>query len=90
MVTFMPSRASILTGHHPHGIQSMKMAGPYPGSTYDPKQCPFWPALFRKKLATGTSGGPTPNAGAPLLDDPTMTGDGELVQWVGRTRHARQ
>jgi len=45
----MPSRASILTGKHPHGIQSMRMEGPYPGSTYDPKQCPFWPALFRTK-----------------------------------------
>jgi arylsulfatase A-like enzyme len=43
----MPSRASILTGHQPHGIQSMRMEGKYPGSTYDPKQCPFWPALFR-------------------------------------------
>ena len=37
----MPSRASMLTGHHPHGIQSMRMYGPYPGSTYDPKQCPL-------------------------------------------------
>jgi arylsulfatase A-like enzyme len=45
----MPSRASILTGRHQHGIQSMRMDGPYPGSTYDPKQCPFWPALFRKE-----------------------------------------
>src|SRR5204863_1203421 len=44
----MPSRASMLTGHHPHGIRSMRMEGKYPGSTYDPKQCPFWPALFRK------------------------------------------
>jgi arylsulfatase A-like enzyme len=44
----MPSRASILTGKHPHGVQSMRMEGPYPGSTYDPKQCPFWPALFRQ------------------------------------------
>lgn len=43
----MPSRASMLTGHHPHGIQSMRMEGPYPRSTYDPKQCPFWPAIFR-------------------------------------------
>ena len=25
----------------------MKMEGPYPGSTYDPKKCPFWPATFR-------------------------------------------
>jgi arylsulfatase A-like enzyme len=45
----MPSRASLLTGRHPHGIQSMRMEGKYPGSTYDPKQCPFWPALFRKE-----------------------------------------
>jgi arylsulfatase A-like enzyme len=45
----MPSRASMLTGKHPHGIQSMRMEGPYPGSTYDPRQCPFWPALFRSK-----------------------------------------
>jgi arylsulfatase A-like enzyme len=43
----MPSRASILTGHHPHAIQSMRMEGEYPGSTYDPRRCPFWPALFR-------------------------------------------
>jgi arylsulfatase A-like enzyme len=62
----MPSRASILTGKQPHGIQSMRMEGPYPGSTYDPKQCPFWPALFRKhgyhtahigKWHTGTDAG---------------------------------
>src|SRR5262249_12495242 len=44
----MPSRASLLTGHHPHAIQSMRMQGKYPGSSYDPKRCPFWPALFRK------------------------------------------
>jgi arylsulfatase A-like enzyme len=44
----MPSRASLLTGHHPHAIQSMRMQGPYPGSVYDPKQCPFWPAEFRR------------------------------------------
>src|SRR6266480_433985 len=31
----MPSRASILTGRHPHGIQSMRMEGRSPGSTYD-------------------------------------------------------
>ncbi len=62
----MPSRASVLTGHHPHGIQSMRMEGKYPGSTYDPRQCPFWPALFRKagyhtaqigKWHTGTDAG---------------------------------
>ena len=62
----MPSRASILTGRQPHAIQSMRMEGPYPGSTYDPQQCPFWPALFRRsgyhtaqigKWHTGTDAG---------------------------------
>lgn len=62
----MPSRASILTGRLPHGIQSMRMEGEYPGSTYDPAQCPFWPATFRKngyhtaqigKWHTGTDAG---------------------------------
>ena len=45
----MPSRATLLTGRYPHGIESMRMEGTYPGSTYDPKQCPFWPAEFRKQ-----------------------------------------
>ena len=45
----MPSRASLLTGHLPHAIQSMSMAGEYPGSRYDPAQCPFWPAVFRQQ-----------------------------------------
>jgi arylsulfatase A-like enzyme len=62
----MPSRASLLTGLHPHGIRSMRMAGPYPGSVYDPEQCPFWPAAFRRhgyqtaqigKWHTGTDAG---------------------------------
>ncbi|MFV1965642.1 MAG: sulfatase-like hydrolase/transferase [Pirellulaceae bacterium] len=44
----MPSRATLLTGHHQFGVQSMKMVGKYPGSTYDPKQCPFWPKIFRE------------------------------------------
>ncbi|MGE0756993.1 MAG: sulfatase-like hydrolase/transferase, partial [Pirellulaceae bacterium] len=44
----MPSRASLLTGRLPHGIESMTMSGVYPGSTYDPRQCPFWPAELRK------------------------------------------
>lgn len=44
----------------------MRMEGAYPGSTYDPKQCPFWPAVFRKdgyhtahigKWHTGTDAG---------------------------------
>jgi arylsulfatase A-like enzyme len=25
----------------------MRMVGEYPGSTYDPEQCPFWPSVFR-------------------------------------------
>ena len=44
----MPSRAALLTGHHPYGIESMRMVGQYPGSEYDPKQCPFWPKVFRE------------------------------------------
>lgn len=43
----MPSRATLLTGHHQHGIESMRMEGRYPGSTYDSAQCPFWPSVFR-------------------------------------------
>jgi arylsulfatase A-like enzyme len=62
----MPSRASLLTGRHPHGVESMRMEGDYPGSAYDPKQCPFWPSVFRKhgyhtaqigKWHTGTDAG---------------------------------
>lgn len=62
----MPSRASLLTGHHPHAIQSLRMAGQYPGSAYDPAQCRFWPAVFRQhgyqtaqigKWHTGTDAG---------------------------------
>ena len=44
----MPSRASLLTGHYQHAVKSMRMAGKYPGSTYDPEQCPFWPKVFRQ------------------------------------------
>jgi len=44
----MPSRAALLTGHWPHAIESMRMAGKYPDSTYDPEQCPFWPKVFRE------------------------------------------
>lgn len=45
----MPSRATLLTGHHQHGIESMRMEGQYPGSAYDPEKCPFWPSVFRKE-----------------------------------------
>ena len=44
----MPSRATMLTGMHQWGVQSMRMEGDYPGSAYDPEQCPFWPSVFRK------------------------------------------
>jgi len=44
----MPSRASLLTGLHPHGIQTMRAEEPYPRSTYDPNLCRFWPAIFRQ------------------------------------------
>ncbi|MDE0735666.1 MAG: sulfatase-like hydrolase/transferase [Pirellulaceae bacterium] len=44
----MPSRATLLTGHYQHAIESMRMEGPYPGSTYDPEKCPFWPRVFRQ------------------------------------------
>lgn len=44
----MPSRATLLTGRHPHGIDTMRMQGPYPGSTYDPSVCRFWPKVFRE------------------------------------------
>ena len=44
----MPSRATMLTGHHQFGVESMRMKGTYPGSVYDPEKCPFWPRVFRK------------------------------------------
>ncbi len=62
----MASRATMLTGMHQYGIQSMRMEGKYPGSTYDPKQCRFWPSSFRQqgyftaqigKWHTGTDAG---------------------------------
>ena len=45
----MPSRASLLTGRLQHGVMSMTMAGQYPGSRYDPAECPFVPAQFRRQ-----------------------------------------
>ncbi len=45
----MTSRASMLTGHQQHGIESMRMEGQYPGAKYDPEQCPFWPRVFREQ-----------------------------------------
>ncbi len=45
----MPSRASVLTGRLQHGVRTMRMEGQYPGSRYDPRQCPFVPAQFRRQ-----------------------------------------
>lgn len=44
----MPSRAALLTGRHPHGVETMRMEGKYPGSAYDPNVCRFWPSVFRE------------------------------------------
>lgn len=44
----MASRASQLTGLLPHAIESMRSTEPYPSATYDPAQCHFWPAVFRR------------------------------------------
>ncbi len=44
----MPSRATLLTGHHQFGVESMRMEGEYPGSTYDPEKARFWPKTFRE------------------------------------------
>jgi arylsulfatase A-like enzyme len=44
----MPSRATLLTGKHQFAVESMRMEGPYPGSTYDPEKTPFWPKVFRE------------------------------------------
>lgn len=45
----MPSRATLLTGHHQFGVESMRMVGDYPGSDYDPEKCPFWPARIHHR-----------------------------------------
>ncbi len=44
----MPSRATVLTGLHQHGIETMRMEGEYPGSQYDPRHCRFWPSVLRE------------------------------------------
>ena len=44
----MPSRATLLMGHHQHGIESMRMEGTYPGSAYDAEKCRFWPSVLRQ------------------------------------------
>ena len=44
----MAARASFLTGHQTHGVQTLRRVGGYPGSKYDPSVCRFWPSEFRK------------------------------------------
>ena len=44
----MPSRATMLTGHHQYGIESMRMLGTSPAGAYDPEKCPFRPKYFGK------------------------------------------
>jgi arylsulfatase A-like enzyme len=62
----MPSRATLLTGRHPHAIETMRVDEPYPKSSYDPAACKFWPKIFREngyqtvqigKWHTGTDAG---------------------------------
>ena len=45
----IPSRASLLTGRLKRAVMSMTMEGEHPGSRYDPAQCPFVRAQFRKQ-----------------------------------------
>lgn len=45
----MPSRTTMLTGRHQYGVETMRMKPPYPGATYDPEKCRFWPAVFRQQ-----------------------------------------
>jgi len=44
----MASRATALTGLLPHGINSLRMSGPYPQNEYDPEVLRFWPSVFRE------------------------------------------
>ena len=44
----MPSRSIMLTGRQPHGIESMRLIGRNPASTYDPARTPFVPAALRR------------------------------------------
>lgn len=44
----MPSRTTMLTGLHQYGVETMRMEPPYPGATYDPETCVFWPSLLRR------------------------------------------
>jgi arylsulfatase A-like enzyme len=98
----MPSRANLLTGHYPHAVQSMRMEGKYPGSTYDPNQCPFWPRVFREhgyqtaqigKWHTGTDAGYGRDWDYQIVwnrpKNPDNAGDyytDQIVEWNGKER----
>ncbi|MFO8080290.1 MAG: sulfatase-like hydrolase/transferase [Armatimonadota bacterium] len=43
-----PARTTLLTGRHSCGVESMRSEGSYPGTTYDPALCRFWPAELRR------------------------------------------
>lgn len=44
----VPSRATALTGLHPHGIKSLNWVGNNPDQEYNPEVLRFWPSVFRK------------------------------------------
>ncbi|MCM8532036.1 MAG: sulfatase-like hydrolase/transferase [Lentisphaeraceae bacterium] len=44
----MPSRLTMLTGLLQHGMNSVKMTGEYPASTYNSEKLPFWPKTFKE------------------------------------------
>ncbi|MCH2204327.1 MAG: sulfatase-like hydrolase/transferase [Lentisphaerales bacterium] len=53
----MPARATLMTGKLQYNMESMKMAGEYPGSVYDPKKLPYFPKVFRDQgYVTGMVG----------------------------------
>jgi arylsulfatase A-like enzyme len=53
----MPARATLLTGKLQYNMESMKMVGEYPGSTYDPKKLPYFPKVFKEQgYVTGMVG----------------------------------
>lgn len=53
----MPARATLLTGKLQYNMDSMKMAGEYPGSIYNPKKLPYFPKVFREQgYVTGMVG----------------------------------
>ena len=53
----MPARATLLTGKLQYNMDSLKMAGEYPGSSYNPKVLPYFPKTFKEQgYVTGMVG----------------------------------